>query len=298
MTSSAGGSRDEEAGSGEHEATGHARSWRERVVSWLFLAGAAYAAWALFLFFGQRHMMYPRRGLPTFREAAAEVAGLRTLWLPVGGEEVEAWFLPPRSGEAPRPALLVMHGNAELIDYGARSFGMFAELGVGVMLLEYPGYGRSGGEPTEKSLGEAALAAYDALARQPDVDPARIVPYGRSLGGGPALFLAGVRPVPAVILQSTFTGVRRFARRFLVPGFLVRDRFENARAIRDFEGPVLIFHGRRDEIIPYAHGQALAAAAPDATLVTWECAHNDCPPAWEPHVERVMAFLEEKGILP
>jgi fermentation-respiration switch protein FrsA (DUF1100 family) len=141
------------------------------------------------------------------------------------------------------------------------------------------------------------LAAFDTLAVQPEVDPGRIVAYGRSLGSGAAAVLARERSVPALILQSAFTSTRAFARRYLLPGFLVRDRFEVLDAVRAFSGPSLVIHGERDEVIPVSHGRALAAAASDATLVLHSCGHNDCPPDWGAHVESVIRFLRAEGIL-
>jgi fermentation-respiration switch protein FrsA (DUF1100 family) len=164
------------------------------------------------------------------------------------------------------------------------------------MLVEYPGYGRSRGSPSFATVRAAALAAYDELVAQPEVDPELVVAYGRSLGSGAAAILSHERRLAAMILQSAFTTPRAFARRYLLPGFLVRDRFEVLEAVRTFRNPVLIVHGRRDEVIPFAHGEALAREAADATFVVHDCAHNDCPPQWDEHVRLVLAFLQEKQI--
>jgi fermentation-respiration switch protein FrsA (DUF1100 family) len=140
----------------------------------------------------------------------------------------------------------------------------------------------------------AVVAAFDWASRRPSVDATRIVAYGRSVGGGAAAALAGARPVAAMILESTFTDVPVFARRFGVPGLLVRDRFDNLAAVRRFHRPLLILHGEHDEIIPTAHGQALHAAQPASELVLMPCGHNDCAPPWAA-IER---FLEQHGLLP
>jgi fermentation-respiration switch protein FrsA (DUF1100 family) len=123
------------------------------------------------------------------------------------------------------------------------------------------------------------------------VDAERVIAYGRSLGGGAAAQLAARRPVAGLVLVSSFSSVRDFARRYLVPPGLVRDPFDTVRVLRDFEGPVLIFHGRRDATIPYRHAEALARAAPGARLVSYDCAHNDCPPDFEAHWDDVVALL-------
>lgn len=261
----------------------------------LLVVVLVYAAWGLLLFLTQRQMLFPGRGLPPVAGVRASLPEIRGFRIPLPGGEVEAWFLPP-SGGGPAPAVLFTHGNAELIDHAVHEMASFASRGVGVMLVEYPGFGRSEGTPSYATVMAAVLAAYDELAGQPEVHPGRIVAYGRSVGGGPAAALTLERRVAALVLQSAFTSLRAFARRYLLPGFLVRDRFEVLDAVRVFDGPVLVFHGRGDGIIPYAHGVALAEGAADGTLVTWDCAHNDCPPAWEPHVDRVMDFLRRNGI--
>jgi pimeloyl-ACP methyl ester carboxylesterase len=242
-------------------------------------------------------MLFPVGLIPAAAERTPAIPGLRTFRLPLADGEVDAWFLPPGL-EGPRPALLFTHGNAELIDDWVDALRSFARRGVGVMLVEYPGYGRSGGTPSYRSIRAAALAAYDELVRQPEVDPARVVAYGRSLGAGASAVLAQERPLAAMVLLSAFTTPRAFARRYLLPGFLVRDRFEVLQAVTAFRGPVLVVHGERDEVIPFAHGRALAAAGVDAILIAHDCAHNDCPPDWEQHVEQVLRFLAAKGVLP
>jgi hypothetical protein len=209
---------------------------------------------------------------------------------------VEAWFIPPL-GPTPAPALVFTPGNGELIDDWVTDLADFAERGLGVMLVEYPGYGRSGGRPTAETVVHATRAAYDALAGRPGIDPARIVAHGRSLGGGPAALLSLERPLAALVLESTFTGLAPFTRRWLVPSFLLRDRFDVLGAVRAFPGPVLVLHGRRDGIIPFSHGERLAAANSRAILHPWDCAHNDCPPSWSEHVRTVTAFLEREGVL-
>jgi fermentation-respiration switch protein FrsA (DUF1100 family) len=169
------------------------------------------------------------------------------------------------------------------------------ELGMGVLLVGFPGYGRSTGAPTEATIGEAAVAAYDLLAERADVDAARIAAVGRSLGAGAACIAARERPVAALVLLSAFTSVRPFARQYFVPGFLAADVFDNAHMLARHEGPVLLIHGRLDDVVPYSHALALTRASSRARLVTYECAHNDFP--FERLAETVGPFFAEAGVL-
>ena len=134
--------------------------------------------------------------------------------------------------------------------------------------------------PSQESISETFTRAYDKLAARPDVDPARIVFFGRSLGGGAVCDLAAKRPAAALILMSCFTSVRSFAIRYLAPSFLIRDPFDNLAVVRDYSGPVLVIHGRFDEIIPFGHGKALHEAARNGKMIAYDAGHNDCPPDW------------------
>jgi pimeloyl-ACP methyl ester carboxylesterase len=163
--------------------------------------------------------------------------------------------------------------------------------------LKYPGYGRSQGSPTQASITEAFVAAYDALLDHPQVDPTAIVLFGRSVGGGAVAALAAQRPSAALILFSTFTNVRSFATRYGLPGWAVRDPFDTLAVVQAYRQPVLIFHGRRDRTIPYVHAVTLHQAASQGELISLACDHNDCVTDWERFWQEVQPFLREAGVL-
>ncbi len=170
--------------------------------------------------------------------------------------------------------MLIAHGNGELIG-DLSPFLRFTELGFAVLLVEYPGYGRSQGSPSQATVTETLVAAYDTLADQPEVDRSRIIALGRSLGGAAVCALAAERPLRSLVLLSTFTSLRAMAKRFLVPGFLVRDPFDNLQVLQSYPHPVLVVHGTEDRLIPHAHGERLASAAANAQLVSYRCGHNN-----------------------
>jgi fermentation-respiration switch protein FrsA (DUF1100 family) len=247
--------------------------------------------WSL-LFMGQRRLLFPA---PPLTGAPPRPPDAQAIWLDGSSGRVEAWWLPPRGPSTARaPVLIFTHGNGELIDYWPSAFDEPRAWGLGVLLLEYPGYGRSEGQPSERAILEAMLAADRWARAQPGIDPDRIVPYGRSLGGSAAAFLAAARPVPALILESAFTSARSFAAQFRAPGFLVRDPLDTLAAVRRYTGPILVLHGDRDEIVPASHGRALAAASSRATLRLLPCGHNDCPRPWP----ELRAFLQAHHLLP
>ena len=166
-----------------------------------------------------------------------------------------------------------------------------------MLLVEYPGYGRSEGRPSRSSIGETLLTAYDWLVTREDVDPKRIVGMGRSLGSGAVTDLAMERSLGALILISPFTSVGAFAKRYLLPAFLARDRFDNLAVLRRWEGPVLLMHGLRDRVIPHSHSERLLRASTSAQLVSLDCGHNDCPPDPEAYFETLGAFLVRAGVI-
>lgn len=253
------------------------------------LVVAVLAYWAL-IYLSQRAIAFPA---PSLAGAPPRPADAGQVWLPIPGGRVEAWLLPPFQ-PAPQSAavLLFTHGNAELIDYWPAEFETPRRWGMAVLLLEYPGYGRSGGAPSEASIRAAIEAAYDWVGTQPALDQQRVVAYGRSIGGGAAGLLSRTRQPAALVLESTFTSARAFARRVGAPGFLVRDPFDTLDAVTAFRGPILVLHGAHDDIVPTDHGRRLAAAA-RVDLQLMPCGHNDCPRPW-PVIE---LFLRRQGFL-
>jgi fermentation-respiration switch protein FrsA (DUF1100 family) len=117
------------------------------------------------------------------------------------------------------------------------------------------------------------------------------------VGGGVACALAHERTPAALILQSTFSSVTRFAKRYLAPSFLVRDPFDNAGVVEQLHAPIFIAHGTHDRVIPFSHALELHRRAPQAKFVAYDTDHNDCPPDWIDYMNEVAAFLTEAGIL-
>lgn len=265
----------------------------------LKLIGSAlliYVAYCALMFFAQRHVLFPRYMIPSPQPPDFKAQRIEPWWLETSFGKVEAWYLPPAVADKAAPAVIFGHGNGELIDYWPNELGRFSKMGVGLLLVEYPGYGRSAGSPSQESIAETFTRAYDRLTARPDVDPARIVLFGRSLGGGAVCDLALKRPSAALILMSCFQSVSAFAHRYLAPAFLIRDSFDNLSAVRRYKGPVLVIHGNADEVVPFGHGQALHAAAPNGKMIVYEAGHNDCPPDWAVFWRDVEEFLKANGI--
>ncbi len=263
-----------------------------RTASFVAIAGLVIvAAYFALFFFAQRSMLFP---MPPLTGAPPRPPDAEQIWLKTSFGRIEAWYLPAiRSEKGRSPLLLFAHGNGELIDYWPDEFEEPRRWGAGVLLVEYPGYGRSDGSPSQASITEGMLAAHDWARQHQDIDASRIIPYGRSLGGGAVSILAVERQAPVLILESAFSSVSAFASGSGAPVFLIRDKFDSVSAIKSFERPILILHGDRDDIVPPHHARALAAASSRATLRFVPCGHNDCPRPWA----EIRAFLAQHGLL-
>lgn len=190
------------------------------------------------------------------------------------GAPVHAVHFPAPAGA---PTLVHFHGNGEtlrtLLPFGVE----LHRGGLGVLLVEYRGYGSSPGEPTEKGLYLDAKAALDALDHD-GVPSARIVLSGTSLGTGVAAEMAAQGRGARLVLMSPYTSIPRLARRFapfLPTGWIIDDRFDTLSKAPRLHLPVLIIHGDADELIPYAMSQELAAAIPGARLITVAGGHHN-----------------------
>jgi len=250
-------------------------------------------AWFGFCFLIQRRLIYPRWIVPAgFPSRPAE---FESLWIETPAGRVEAWLLPADGAKG--PAVIYAHGNGELIDFQAELARAYRERGFSVLLPEYRGYGRSAGTPSEKGIVEDFTRFYDLLAARPEVDPARIVFHGRSLGGGVMTRLAAVRAPAALILQSSFTSVTRLARGYLIPAALVRDPYDSVEVLRRLDRPVLIVHGKRDRTIAASEAADLHRAARNSRLVLLDRDHDDWPPDDPALWAEMESFLRSAGIL-
>jgi fermentation-respiration switch protein FrsA (DUF1100 family) len=274
--------------------------WRRRTRRIAVRILAWYLVWICMALVLQRAVLFPRSYAQTMDSPGEGVVGLEQIWLETDEGNVEGWFVPGRGVTADRPGPLVIyaHGNAEVIDYFPYVLAPYTARGVSLMLIEFRGYGRSAGSPSQKRITEDYVHFYDLIATRPEVDRDRIIFHGRSVGAGVVCSLARHRSPAMMILQSPFSSVRSMMARYLVPPFLCLDPFDNAAVVRQFDGPILIMHGRRDEVIPFAHGRSLHALATAGVFSEFDCGHNDFPTDSDRYWNETFGFLEEHGILP
>jgi pimeloyl-ACP methyl ester carboxylesterase len=240
----------------------------------LVLVVVTYVVWLGALLALESGLVYPRQMTGPAMQESLIPGEVERVWLERDGARVEAWFLPSQSVR-PMPAVIFFHGNAELIDHNLGLAEAYRDRGFSTLLVEYRGYGRSGGSPSQKAIVGDAVAAFDWLKGKAGVDPARIIVHGRSLGSGVAAQLAKERPPAALILESPMKSVASFASAYGAPAFLVRNPYRTDKVLPGLTCPILLVHSREDEIIPFAHAEELKRLAPAARLVELTGGHND-----------------------
>lgn len=275
---------------------------------WALLLLVVYAAWCVAAYLLQDRVMFPRGLVGPVPGSAPAGAVPIVVEAEDGGSRVrvESLLFPGvATRERPVPLLAFFHGNAESVDNCLDLARDWTRRGFAVLLVEYRGYGRSAGTPSERALVADAIACMDAAAAQPGIDGSRIVLHGRSLGAGVAAQVAarlaerpaagphapGASAPAAVIVQSTFTSVPRLASRFLVPSFVIRNTFRTDRALAAAAARVLILHGVDDEIIPVSHGRRLHRSVPKSEYVELPGRHNDFPVDESGYWSAIDAFL-------
>jgi uncharacterized protein len=250
------------------------------VVMVIATIGALIATWAI-----QRFVTFPSPPAGSANPAARTAAGGRIVWLDVDGARVEAWLLPAQGTAA--ALIIYSHGNGELIDMRAADFDALRAAGYAVLQVEYPGYGRSAGSPSEASVTAALVAAYDWARTTAGFTESQIVGYGRSLGGGAIAQLAARRRLAALVLESTFVNLEDVVMSYGVPRALLLYHFDTAAVLRSYPGPVLLIHGTADRVFPVEDARILASTAKHARLHLEDCGHADCAPQWD----LVLGFL-------
>ncbi len=245
---------------------------------------ALYVGLFLFAYFLSDSMIFLPH--PSSYQDSAEIIKITTS----GGKKISAVYLPNPSAKF---TLLVSHGNAEDLGDNRYWLDSLRHAGFSIFAYDYEGYGTSEGKPGEKACYEDAAAAYEFLAVDLKTPPDRIIIFGRSVGSGPAAYIAAKRPSAGVILQSPFVSAFRVLTRIPLLPF---DKFPNYKYIRHIHSPVLIMHSRADSVIPFWHGQKLfdLANQPKHSFWATNADHNDMDLA-KGYIEAIQAFAATLG---
>jgi fermentation-respiration switch protein FrsA (DUF1100 family) len=219
------------------------------------IALCLYVGVAAMIYLVQRSLMY----FPDTAHVSPAAAGLpeaeEVPLTAADGVHIAAWHVPPRDG---KPVILYFHGNGGALRFRVERFHKLIADGIGLVALEYRGYGGLSGSPSEQGLIADAQAAYRfAVSRYP---AQQLVLWGESLGSGVAVALAAEQPVGRVILEAPFTSAVAIGSQhywYLPVSLLMKDQFHSDTRIAKVTAPLMIMHGVHDRVVPYAMGERM-----------------------------------------
>lgn len=246
---------------------------QKAILSLLLASALGYLCVLAGMYHFQRRLLYHPD-----RAAAQLPLGFEEVWLTASdGVRLNAWYAPPRPDA---PTVLYLHGNAGNLGTTAARLAALRDAGLGVLGIDWRGYGKSDGAPSEEGLYEDGRAAL-AFLKAKGIPFDRLVLYGESLGSGVATKLASETKVAGVILDAPYVSVADAAQHhypYLPARWLVKDRFDNLSRIAILDTPILILHGEQDGTVPVSHGRALLAAAGKKAAARFfpMAGHMDC----------------------
>jgi len=176
---------------------------------------------------------------------------------------LNGWLIKADDAAGTTSTLIYFHGNAGNIGDRFDKIALFHQLGVNLFIIDYRGYGNSKGSPSEEGVYLDAQAAYDYLMTRNDINKAKIISYGVSLGGAVAVDLAQKRKVAGLICESTFSSAADMGKKIMpfIPSFLLNIKFDSLSKIKDIDCPKLFIHSKQDTTVPYKLGRKLFEAA-------------------------------------
>jgi fermentation-respiration switch protein FrsA (DUF1100 family) len=178
------------------------------------------------------------------------------------GTPLHGWFIPARGGKC-KATVVFSHGNAGSIGHHLGFVTWLAEAGYNVLMYDYRGFGKSGGNVDRRGMINDVKAAFSYAGRRADVDSKRLVSYGHSLGGAKSVTALGEAPVKglrAVVIDGAFASYQTMAK--VMGGQLGASLVSDELAPKDFVQklspvPLLVVHGTRDEVVPVSQGRQL-----------------------------------------
>jgi uncharacterized protein len=185
------------------------------------------------------------------------------VWLNAAdGTKLHSWWIP---NDKANLTIVAFHGNAGGVADRAEVYQFLRDTPANVLAVEYRGYGRSDGKPSEAGIYQDAESAYQYLVVTRHIPPKSVVVFGQSLGTAVAAHLAAQHEVAGVILEAPFPSASRVASKVFpfLPGLslLVHSQFDTQRRVQEINAPILIVHCNQDPVIPFVFGQEVFAAS-------------------------------------
>ena len=231
---------------------------------------------ALFFYFQRLLMYFPSQNLPNPNQV--QLSEMKVIQLQTSdGLTLYSWYHKAKHN---RKTIVYFHGNGGNIADRSIRVKPLLNAGMGLLMLNYRGYGDNEGKPSEKGLIKDAQSALNFLLNKENIELEKIILLGESLGTAMAIKLASENLIGAVILESPFISATEVGRRaypFLPVKLLIKDRYDNLSKIGRIKSPILIIHGERDMIVPAKHGRTLLknAKQPKRGVFLSDAGHND-----------------------
>ena len=210
---------------------------------------ALYLIVLLIVWAGQERFIFQARPLPQDYAFSFDADFEETTVLTADGVALHALFF--RAAPTARGAVLYFHGNRGNLSRWGKLHRPFTQRGYDVLMIDYRGYGKSTGTPTEAGLYQDADAALQWLLQHYSLED--IIFYGRSLGSGVAAYLATKYLPRALVLETPYDALPNVIRHqalLPLPGFIFRHHFPTCRYLPEVNCPVHLFAGSRDQLIP------------------------------------------------
>jgi uncharacterized protein len=165
--------------------------------------------------------------------------------------------------------ILFYHGNVENVEHYRKYPPIFLRNDYEVWMIDYPGFGKTTGKLTEKIMGKQALLTYDLASKQVRADS--IIIYGKSMGTGVASYVAANRACEQLILETPYHDIASLAKHYF-PIYpvtaLIKYSFPVHAYLKKVQAPITVFHGTKDEVIPYFHSKCLNEENKNVELIT------------------------------
>ena len=264
------------------------------------IALAVFVALPFVLYFSQDRLIFQLQPMNELARATVKKAlpQAQEIWIRAAdGTRLHGWLAGVKGAQR-APAIIYFGGNAE--EVSGVLLDAPAVAGVAFFAVNYRGYGLSEGTPSEAALFADALAVYDQIAARPDVDPARIIAFGRSLGSGVATYLAANRPVCGAILVTPYDSVTAVAQSKypLMPiRWILKHPFDSQSRAPGIKVPALILAAADDTLIPPVHAERLHASwGGPKRIVTLRGVDHDTVDSHADYWPQIRGHLRQLGV--
>lgn len=227
----------------------------------------------------EQHFIYFPEPLYVASPAQVGLAYEEVTFPAMDATQLHGWLIP---GQTAAPVVLFCMGNAGNISHRLETLQLLHQIGVTVFIFDYRGYGTSEGQANETGTYSDTAGAMNFLHNR-GWPAERIIIFGRSLGAAISLESSLSKPVAGLIMESSFTSIKEMGRHhypllntFL--GWLIDAKYNNLTKIEGLKTPLLIIHGKKDNICPPGMAEKLYARAPQEKQILWipGAGHNDC----------------------